>query len=175
MDYQDLIYDVADKVATITLNRPTRLNALSPNLEEELHRAFDQADQDPAVRAIVLTGSGKASLGAFGTDHTLGFFNGANMAAVMETTEGNINPGGRALVTEIWPLIDGGAPGVQIGTRELPQDTVTWSSTVAQIANGMVPMLSNASYHRARIITAAGANWTHCAGIDITVRKVGRF
>ena len=123
----------------------------------------------------LLTGSGKASLGAFGTDHTLGFFNGANMAAVMETTEGNINAGGRALVTEVWPLIDGGSPSVQIGTRELPQDSVTWGSTVAQIANGMVPMLSNASYHRARIITAAGANWAHCSGIDITVRKVGRF
>jgi enoyl-CoA hydratase/carnithine racemase len=58
--YQELIYEVADKIATITLNRPTRMNALTPLLEEELHRAFDEADQDPAVRVIILTGSDRA-------------------------------------------------------------------------------------------------------------------
>ena len=42
MDYQDLLYSVDDGIATITLNRPTRMNALSPNLEHELHRAFDE-------------------------------------------------------------------------------------------------------------------------------------
>jgi enoyl-CoA hydratase/carnithine racemase len=60
MSYQDLIYNVDGAVATITLNRPARMNALSPNLEEELHRSFDEADNDEAVRAIVLTGSGSA-------------------------------------------------------------------------------------------------------------------
>jgi enoyl-CoA hydratase/carnithine racemase len=60
MSYQDLIYDVEDKVATITLNRPDRMNALSRNLETEIHRAFDEADADRAVRVIILTGSGAA-------------------------------------------------------------------------------------------------------------------
>jgi len=43
MSYQDLIYSVEQGITTITLNRPTRMNALSPDLEEELHRAFDEA------------------------------------------------------------------------------------------------------------------------------------
>src|SRR5688572_16210556 len=60
MSYQDLLYSVEDAVATITLNRPARMNALSPNLEEELHRAFDQANADEAVRVIIMTGSGNA-------------------------------------------------------------------------------------------------------------------
>src|ERR1700693_6517552 len=60
MSYQDLIYGVDQGIATIALNRPTRMNALSPNLEEELHRAFDEADADQAVRVIILTGSGVA-------------------------------------------------------------------------------------------------------------------
>src|ERR1700691_1088868 len=60
MSYQDLIYAVDDKVATITLNRPDRMNALSRNLEAEIHRAFDEADADRAVRVIILTGSGAA-------------------------------------------------------------------------------------------------------------------
>lgn len=60
MSYQDLLYGVADKVATITLNRPERMNALSRELEAEIHRALDEADADRAVRAIILTGSGAA-------------------------------------------------------------------------------------------------------------------
>jgi enoyl-CoA hydratase/carnithine racemase len=60
MGYQDLLYSVEDKVATIALNRPERLNALSRNLEAEIHRALDEADGDRNVRAIILTGNGPA-------------------------------------------------------------------------------------------------------------------
>ena len=60
MSYKDLIYSVEDKIATITLNRPERMNALSRSLEGELHRAFDEADGDSAVKVIILTGSGRA-------------------------------------------------------------------------------------------------------------------
>ena len=58
MSYQDLIYSVEDRVATVTLNRPDRMNALSRSLEAEIHRAFDEADADRSVRAIILTGNG---------------------------------------------------------------------------------------------------------------------
>ena len=60
MSYQDLIYAVDEGVATITLNRPDRMNALNHNLEAEIHRAFDEADADRAVRVIILTGNGPA-------------------------------------------------------------------------------------------------------------------
>jgi enoyl-CoA hydratase/carnithine racemase len=60
MSYQDLIYSIEDKVATITLNRPERMNALSRNLEAEIHLALDEADADRAVRVVILTGSGAA-------------------------------------------------------------------------------------------------------------------
>jgi enoyl-CoA hydratase/carnithine racemase len=60
VSYQDLLYGVEDQVATITLNRPERMNALSRNLESEIHRAFDEADADRSVRAIILTGNGAA-------------------------------------------------------------------------------------------------------------------
>ena len=65
MTYQDLIYSVDEGIATITLNRPARMNALSPNLETELHRAFDEADADRAARVIILTGSGAAFCAGF--------------------------------------------------------------------------------------------------------------
>src|SRR6266700_1837184 len=65
MTYQDLIYSVDEGIATITLNRPARMNALSPNLGAELHRAFDEADADQAVRVIILTGAGAAFCAGF--------------------------------------------------------------------------------------------------------------
>ncbi len=65
MTYQDLIYSIDEGIATITLNRPARMNALSPNLEAELHRAFDEADADQAVRVIILTGAGAAFCAGF--------------------------------------------------------------------------------------------------------------
>ena len=72
MSYQDLIYKVEDKIATITLNRPYRMNALSRNLEAELHRAFDEADADRSVRVIVLTGAGAAFCAGFDQQATPG-------------------------------------------------------------------------------------------------------
>src|SRR5262245_48179317 len=56
----DLLYSVEESIATITLNRPERMNALTHELEAELHRAFDKADSDRAVRVIILTGAGRA-------------------------------------------------------------------------------------------------------------------
>jgi len=60
MRYKDLIYSVEEQIATITLNRPDRMNSLSRSLEAELHGAFDEADADRSVKVIILTGSGRA-------------------------------------------------------------------------------------------------------------------
>jgi enoyl-CoA hydratase/carnithine racemase len=65
MTYQDLIYLVEDGIATITFNRPAQMNAISRNLEKELHRAFDEADEDNTVRVIILTGAGTAFCAGF--------------------------------------------------------------------------------------------------------------
>ena len=60
MSQPEIIYSVDESIATITLNRPERMNALTPPLQAELHRLFDQADADRAVRVIILTGNGAA-------------------------------------------------------------------------------------------------------------------
>lgn len=59
MDYEDLIYEKADGIATITLNRPQALNAISLPMLESLSAALRDADADSSVRVIVLTGSGR--------------------------------------------------------------------------------------------------------------------
>jgi enoyl-CoA hydratase/carnithine racemase len=53
-------YEVADGIATITFNRPDKMNALTRVMERELRDTFDEAGADPGVRAIVLTGRGRA-------------------------------------------------------------------------------------------------------------------
>jgi len=59
-DATTVLYDVSDAVATITLNRPQVYNAFNQQLHSELADALKQAERDPAVRCVMLTGAGKA-------------------------------------------------------------------------------------------------------------------
>jgi 2-(1,2-epoxy-1,2-dihydrophenyl)acetyl-CoA isomerase len=59
-EFNDLRYEVTDRVATITLDRPDALNSLTVPLKRELLRAFQLAARDPDVRVVVLAGSGRA-------------------------------------------------------------------------------------------------------------------
>ncbi len=58
--YDTILYDVADRIATITLNRPDKLNAFTPQMRHDLVAAFDAADADDGVRAVIVTGAGRA-------------------------------------------------------------------------------------------------------------------
>ncbi len=60
MGYETLLYDVADRVATVTLNRPEKMNALNPQVWSELEEALRAADDDRDVRALVLAARGRA-------------------------------------------------------------------------------------------------------------------
>lgn len=60
MDYQTLRYDVADRILTLTLNRPDQLNSFTVEMANELEHAFRRASEDDAVGAIVVTGAGRA-------------------------------------------------------------------------------------------------------------------
>jgi enoyl-CoA hydratase/carnithine racemase len=60
MSFETVLVSHADGVATITLNRPERMNAWNAQLAGELSRALDEADAEDAVRAIVITGAGRA-------------------------------------------------------------------------------------------------------------------
>src|SRR5580704_2200330 len=59
MPNQETLYHVADRVATITLNRPDKLNAWTAVMEREVRAAIGDAEHDENVRVIVLTGAGR--------------------------------------------------------------------------------------------------------------------
>jgi enoyl-CoA hydratase/carnithine racemase len=60
VDYESIRYEIADRVATITFDRPDRLNALSPDMIRELRDAYDRAESDPDVWLVLVTGNGRA-------------------------------------------------------------------------------------------------------------------
>ena len=75
--YQEVIYEVQDPVAIITMNRPEALNALTGRMQAEIRHALGRAEQDPAVVGIVLTGAGR------------GFCAGADIGGLDATASGS--------------------------------------------------------------------------------------
>jgi enoyl-CoA hydratase/carnithine racemase len=76
-------YEVGDRVAVVTLNRPDKLNAWTPDMSAGYLQALDAAGADPEVRAIVVTGAGR------------GFCAGADMSLLQGLSEGGSRVGGR--------------------------------------------------------------------------------
>lgn len=101
MDYQNILYGKNGPVVTLTLNRPDALNAISPALEQELHVALDEADADPEVRAVILTGAGRA------------FSAGYDMAPSSESPQNVMDPKGRAVGDYLRWWWDNDTQGVQ--------------------------------------------------------------
>ena len=79
MQRQETLYEVADRVALITLNRPDRLNAWTAVMEQEVRTAMKEAEQDANVRVIVLTGAGR------------GFCAGADMSLLQNVADKGVS------------------------------------------------------------------------------------
>jgi enoyl-CoA hydratase/carnithine racemase len=124
MAYETILYDVSDRVLTITMNRPDRLNAFNEQMRVEMTDAFDRADADDDVRAIIITGAGR------------GFCAGADLGKGKDTFNYDDRPreqvwnrdGGGLLTLRIFevnkPVIAAvNGPAVGIGaTMQLPMD-----------------------------------------------------
>src|SRR5437764_13449307 len=87
MSFDTLTYYVADQAATITLNRPDRLNTIVPPMPDELESAVHQATLDSEVKVIVLRGAGRAFCAGFD------FGGGFHQADAWITTAGEWDPG----------------------------------------------------------------------------------
>ncbi|MCP4756954.1 MAG: enoyl-CoA hydratase [Proteobacteria bacterium] len=59
-DYKHILYEIKDRIATITLNRTERLNAWTVLMKDEMIDAFDKADKDDDIRVVIVTGAGRA-------------------------------------------------------------------------------------------------------------------
>ncbi len=141
--YETIRTELADGVLVLTMNRPEILNAFNGKMHAEMVDAFDRADADDAVRAIVVTGAGRGFCA--GADLSSGGDTFARSRAAIE----EFRDGGGVLSLRIWDLkkpivaaINGPAVGVGI-TMTLPMD-VRIASTEARmgfvfVRRGMVP------------------------------------
>src|ERR1700742_4249391 len=59
MPYETILYDVSEQILTITLNRPGNLTAFNATMQKEIIEAFDRADKEDDIRAIIVTGAGR--------------------------------------------------------------------------------------------------------------------
>jgi len=92
MDFGTVLYEKENRVATITLNRPERFNAISETMPEDIAKAFGYANNDDSVHVVVLTGAGR------------GFCSGYDLKAFAETP--GTNPGIQEMPWD--PMIDYG-------------------------------------------------------------------
>ena len=147
--FEHIAYDVADNVATITLNRPDKLNAFTATMARELIGVFDVIDADDEVRAVVVTGAGR------------GFCAGADLSGGGDTFsyaegEEEAHRDGGGLVTlrifeSLKPVIGAiNGPAVGVGvTMQLPMD-MRLASTDARF--GLV-------FARRGIVPEAASSW----------------
>lgn len=105
MTYESLLYDVKDRIATMTLNRPERLNALGGSLREDLLDAIQKAGADDEVRVIVITGAGR------------GFCSGGDVKAMSEREKSG---DGGAIKDKYVPIRD----RIVIAMRECPKPII---------------------------------------------------
>ncbi|MHB1446081.1 MAG: crotonase/enoyl-CoA hydratase family protein [Acidimicrobiales bacterium] len=122
-NYETIALEVSDRVATITLDRPEKLNAFTARMQHELIDAFDRTDEDDEVRAVVVTGRGRGFCA--GADLSAG---GETFAARGEAVGVGRRDGGGQVVLRIFEskkpviaAINGPAVGVGI-TMTLPMD-----------------------------------------------------
>src|SRR4029077_539950 len=126
MDFQEIRYDVADGVLTITLNRPDRLNAFTATMMRELIEAFDRADADDDVRVVIVTGEGRgfcagADLGGGGGTFDARERGNGDAAGPHRDGGGQVSPRIYESAKPVIAAINGPAVGVGI-TMTLPMD-----------------------------------------------------
>jgi enoyl-CoA hydratase/carnithine racemase len=147
MSFETIRYVVADAIATVTLHRPEKLNAVNTTMIRELCAVFDAADADDAVRVVIVTGSGRAFCA--GADLTSGGTTFDNPASGRTPEPSEHRDGGGLVTLRIFdmkkPVIAAiNGPAVGFGaTCTLPMD-VRIASTTARIGfvfarRGVVP------------------------------------
>ena len=129
MEYQHIRTELADNILTVTLNRPDRMNAFTLRMKDELVHVFGEADRDNQVRAVVVTGAGRAFCAGMEMQpedggHVFGYDNAEGEEPPVDTIRDSGGEVSLAIFNCRKPVIgalNGAAVGVGI-TMTLPMD-----------------------------------------------------
>lgn len=124
--YTEIIYQVSNNIATVTLHRPDKMNAFTGVMMNELLQVFDEIDADDNVRAVIVTGSGRAFCAGADLSHGADTFNDGEISGQTATS---VRRDGGGMVTlrmfrcnkPIIGAINGAAVGIG-ATMTLPMD-----------------------------------------------------
>ena len=124
--YTEIIYEVSDNIATVTLHRPDKMNAFTGVMMNELLQVFDEIDADDNVRAVIVTGSGRAFCAGADLSHGAETFSDGKLSGQTPTA---VRRDGGGMVTlrmfrcnkPIIGAINGAAVGIG-ATMTLPMD-----------------------------------------------------
>jgi enoyl-CoA hydratase/carnithine racemase len=126
MEFQDILYEVSEGIATITLNRPDKLNAFTGRMMHEIISALDITDADDDVKVVIFTGAGRAYCA--GADLSSGGDTFSKGGSDVQTKQGVPRDGGGLVSLRIFNsqkpvigVINGPAVGVGV-TMTLPMD-----------------------------------------------------
>lgn len=167
--YDEIRYDIADNVATITLHRPDKLNAFTNRMLKEMIDAFDVADGDDEVRAVIVTGSGRAFCA--GADLSGGGETFAKGGSDVAARSGVIRDGGGLVALRIFEskkpvigAINGAAVGVGV-TMTLPMD-IRLASDAARFGfvfarRGIVPEAASSWFLPRLVGISQAAEWCY--------------
>jgi enoyl-CoA hydratase/carnithine racemase len=169
MEYQDIRYEVDEGVLTLTLNRPDKLNAFTVRMMRELIEAFERADADDGVRAIIVTGAGRAFCAGADLSAGSGTFD-AGQAAQSRAIDEQRDGGGQVALRifeskkPVIAAINGPAVGVGI-TMTLPMD-IRIASSAARIGfvfakRGIVPEACSSWFLPRLVGISQAAEWVY--------------
>jgi enoyl-CoA hydratase/carnithine racemase len=173
VSYEEILYSVDGAVATITLHRPDKMNAFTNRMLKEIISAFDESDADDAVRAVIVTGSGKAFCA--GADLSGGGETFAKGGSDVAAKSGVIRDGGGLVALRIFEskkpvigAINGAAVGVGV-TMTLPMD-IRLASTAAKFGfvfakRGIVPEAASSWFLPRLVGISQAAEWCYTGRI----------
>ena len=164
-NFETILYSVEDGIATITLNRPDKMNAFTTQMRDEMIAAFDRTDADDAVRVVIVTGAGDRAFCA-GADLSKGgatfdYASRKESGREENLVNGVYRDGGGMTTLRIYKslkpvigAINGAAVGIGV-TMQLPMD-IRMASTTARFGfvfsrRGIVPEAAS-SYFLSKVV-----------------------
>ena len=168
MEYTDIRWQIADRVATVTLNRPDKLNSFTRRMRDELIDAFGRADADDDVRVVIVTGAGRAFCAGADLSGGTGTFDYAKRDDA--GTDNHRDGGGRVSLQifeskkPVIAAVNGPAVGIGV-TMTLPMD-IRIASSAARFGfvfarRGIVPEACSSWFLPKVVGLSRAAEWLY--------------
>ena len=181
VEYRDILYEIQDRVLTLTLNRPDKLNAFTSRMMWELLDALDRADADDEVRVIIVTGAGRGFCAGADLSGGPGTFDNRESGSDVGLEE-HRDGGGRVSLRifdckkPMIAAINGPAVGVGI-TLTLPMD-IRLASERARMGfvfsrRGLVPEACSTWFLPRVVGISRALEWVH-SGRVFDAQEIGR-